>query len=79
MQLIVKILFYLNVFIAPKKPSVEEVNNKILPQNDSEVSTDMQYVISIDLSLFSNDYGIVKEYFIYVRQSKNHLIFFKAY
>ncbi|CAF0928149.1 unnamed protein product [Rotaria sordida] len=57
---------------APKKPTDNDVKNKIILQEMHEASTSNQYVINIDLSLFSDEYGIVKKYLIYVRQDQNN-------
>ncbi|CAM4752217.1 unnamed protein product [Rotaria magnacalcarata] len=57
---------------APKRPTPIDVENKIVPQNDDKASTTNQYVINVDLSLFSDEYGIVEKYLIYVRQDLNN-------
>jgi len=51
------------------------VQNKISPRSNQEVSTPTQYVIDIDTSLFSDDYGIVSKYSIYVRRGKKSSFF----
>lgn len=55
---------------APPIPNDTDIINKIVAQSNDKKSTDKQYVVDIDLSLFSKDYGIIKKYLIYVRQGK---------
>ncbi len=57
-------------FSAPPVPSINDINNKIIPLTNDIESNSEQYVIEIDSSLFSNQYGIIHFYQIYVRQSK---------
>ncbi|CAF0733136.1 unnamed protein product [Adineta steineri] len=57
---------------APPLPHPADIEEKIIPQNDDELSTYEQYVIDIDPTLFSNDYGIVRQYFIYIRQNQTY-------
>ncbi|CAF4838435.1 unnamed protein product [Rotaria socialis] len=57
---------------APKRPAPIDVEKKIVPQKDDKASTTNQYVINVDLSLFSDEYGIVEKYLIYVRQDLNN-------
>ncbi|CAF5121793.1 unnamed protein product, partial [Rotaria sp. Silwood1] len=45
---------------------------KIVLQDNDDASTTEQHVIEIDRSLFSNDYGIVLRYLIYVRQDQSN-------
>ncbi|CAF0884129.1 unnamed protein product [Rotaria sordida] len=60
------------VFTAPPRPTDYEIQTKIIPKDNDDESTTEQYVIEIDLSLFSNEYGIVSDYVIYVRQDQNN-------
>ncbi len=55
---------------APEIPTNNDIENKIIPLTTDIESKSEQYVIEIDLSLFSNQYGIVHFYKIYVRQGK---------
>ncbi|CAF4168927.1 unnamed protein product [Rotaria sp. Silwood2] len=56
---------------APGIPNSTDILNKIILLNDHSQSQSEQYVIEIDPSLFSNEYGIIKRYLIYVRQNLN--------
>jgi hypothetical protein len=58
-------------FSAPAVPSPNDINNKIIPLANNIESNSEQYAIEIDLSLFSNQFGIVHCYQIYVRQGKS--------
>ncbi|CAM2716895.1 unnamed protein product [Rotaria socialis] len=55
---------------APPMPDYFEVQRKIIPIDDDFQSTTEQHVIEIDRSLFSDAYGNVTQYFIYVRQDQ---------
>ncbi|CAF1139955.1 unnamed protein product [Adineta steineri] len=57
---------------APPPPDSNDIEKKIIPQNDDELSTYEQYVIDIDPTLFSNEYGIVRTYLIYIRQDQTY-------
>ncbi|CAF4878302.1 unnamed protein product [Rotaria sp. Silwood1] len=57
---------------APLKPTDYEIQTKIVLQDNDDASTTEQHVIEIDRSLFSNDYGIVLRYLIYVRQDQSN-------
>ncbi len=60
----------LSFFLAPPTPNDTDVKNKIITQSANADSIPTQYVIIIDTSLFSDDYGIVHTYLIYIRQGK---------
>lgn len=61
-------------------PSNNDIMNKILPLSTDIESKSEHYAIEIDLSLFSNQYGYVHSYRIYVRQSKDdYFILFYPY
>ncbi|CAF1019835.1 unnamed protein product [Adineta ricciae] len=55
---------------APLHPSSTDIFNKIVPWSHGPLSTTEQIEITIDLSLFSHDYGFVHHYMIYVRQDQ---------
>ncbi|CAF3201118.1 unnamed protein product [Rotaria sp. Silwood2] len=61
------------VITAPQKLTNNEIESKIILNNTDEESTSEQHVIKIDRSLFSNEYGIVRRYVIYVRQNQNKI------
>ncbi|CAF1606088.1 unnamed protein product [Adineta ricciae] len=56
---------------APPSPNSIAVENKLIPQENHPESTDKQYVIDFDPSLFSEDYGPIKKYLVYVRRNES--------
>lgn len=52
------------------------MKNKINLVQNNDKSKAEQYVVTLDTSLFSNDYGNLLWYLIYVRQSKSTLLFY---
>jgi hypothetical protein len=64
------IKFAFNFLSAPAKPADEEVQKKLIPQDNNAITSSTLYVIDIDSSLFNDSYGIVRNYSIYVRQGK---------
>ena len=67
------LFFRENIFLfrsAPQRPSDKDVTDKIRTDTTSRNTEPTRYIIDIDNSLFSNNFGPLKKYVIYVRQSK---------
>jgi len=61
-------LNYSYIFSAPKTPRQDEIDSKIISKDNDTLSIQTQHVIEIDRTLFSDEYGVVSNYSIYVRQ-----------
>lgn len=67
------LLFRENIVLfrsAPARPSDKDVDNKILVNTTSRNTEPTRYIIDIDNSLFSDNFGPLEKYVIYVRQSR---------
>jgi len=49
-------------------PRQDEIDSKIVPKDNDTLSIQTQHVVEIDRTLFSDEYGSVGNYSIYVRQ-----------
>ncbi|CAF4438373.1 unnamed protein product [Rotaria sp. Silwood2] len=72
-QILSDLIFVKTLQEAPPRPTDYEIQTKVVPQDNDDASTAEQYVIEIDRSLFSNDYGIVLRYLIYIRQDQSNI------
>lgn len=65
----------MNVVVeVPSPPTDDEVKKKIIPLENDVQSTEEEYAIEIDQSLFSNEFGRIHFYRIYVRQGHFNFI-----
>ncbi|UJR34234.1 hypothetical protein I4U23_021639 [Adineta vaga] len=55
---------------SPPKPNPSDIESKLVPKTNHPSSSYDQFVIEIDPSLFSDDYGPIERYFIYVRKDR---------
>lgn len=58
------------MFIAPERPTDNDIKGKINPLDSHVDSKSRQYVIQMDKTLFSDANGMVYYYLFYVRQGK---------
>lgn len=61
---------------APSKPSDKDVKDKVNVANTGQNAQTTQYTVHIDNSLFSNNFGPLTQYVVYVRQGKIEDFFF---
>jgi hypothetical protein len=57
-----------SLFVAPRRPSDTEINEKIVLGENHPLTNSEEYLVQIDRTLFNDDYGPIRNYSIYLRQ-----------